>query len=173
MTQRLLGASLIVLGGSFYGLALARTLHTRVRELQELIRALHLLEGEIAFARAPLPEALERVGRTARGAVGRLFSQLAAELGSNPHRPIGHVWSGVVANWSGRSALETEELAALEGLGALVGRTGVDDQVRALRYTAERISGIVKRLESSVERDARLRLYLGVAGGVALAILLV
>lgn len=173
MTQRLLGALLIVLGGSLYGVAMARHLHARVRQVGELVSALHLLEGEIAFARSPLPEALAQVSRASHGQVRELFAALAAELGAAHMRPVSQVWSSLIVTWAGRTALGAEEISALESLGAILGRTGADDQVRALRHTSERLRGIVGRLENSVERDARLRLYLGVAGGVTLAILLV
>lgn len=173
MTQRLIGASLIVLGGSLYGLALARTLHARLREVRDLVDALHLLAAEIAHVRAPLPEALERVARASRGTVRVLFSELGAAVARCSEGPIGGVWSAVLAAWSDQSSLEGEEIDVLQRLGGLIGRTGVDDQVRALRHAAERLGTIANRLESSVERDARLRLYLGVAGGVTLAILLV
>lgn len=171
--QRAVGAFLVVIGGTLYGLGAARSMHARVRELSDTILALQTLESEILFAHTPLPDACERVARSSRGSVRRLFTLLGTRLSSPNELNVARVWSDSLRSWALHAHLESEELDTLAALGAMLGRTSAEDQVRTLRYTADRLANIRARLEGDVEKQSRMRIYFGVAGGVALAILLV
>lgn len=171
MNARFLGACLVVAGGALYGLGMARVLQARVREIGDLITALDALEHEIAGLYTPLPEAFSRAARSSRGAVRRLFVTLGKRLAGAASVP--DAWRAAVDGWSPTASLGPEELDILAGLGGVIGRTGAPEQARALRYAAQRLQRVRERLERDLDKQLRLRLYLGVAGGITLAILLV
>lgn len=173
IAPRALGASLLVLGGVMYGTGLARSMYARVRELGDLVNSLHLLETEIAFTHTPLPEACEHVAQATRGAVRRLFRMLCQEFASHRQLHVTELWRKAVRDWAQHCHLHPDELYVLSALGAILGRSAADEQARSLRYTYERLDGIRQQLERDLEKQSRMRVYLGVAGGVVLAILLV
>lgn len=173
LVPRLIGAGLIVVGGIMYGAGLARSLRLRAREIDQLETALRILETEIAFTQTPLPEACERIAQGIRGSVRLLFEDIARRLSAQGGDSVCNVWAAAVSTWSGRAQIQAEELAILSALGATLGRTSAEEQVRSIRYTTERLKTVRERLEADLEKQSRLRLYLGAAGGLALAILLV
>lgn len=171
--HRAIGAGCVVVGGFMYGLGLARSMQARVREISDLIGALQVLETEIAFAHAPLPEACDTVAHAMRGTVRRLFRLMTRRFSAAHDLRVADIWREVISMWAEHAHLQAEELNVLLALGTTLGRSGTDEQVRTLRYTADRLMHIRQRLEGDLEKQSRLRLYLGVAGGVVLAILLV
>lgn len=173
VSPRWLGVFLVVAGGTLYGLGLARSLRSRVREIDDLVIVLNALESEIASLYAPLPEACERVARIAKGATRRLLIDLGRRLSGPEGATVATAWTTAIAEWAASTSLEDEELDVLRTLGGVIGRTAAHEQVRAIRYATQRLTRLRDRLESDLERQSRMRLYFGVAGGVTLAILLV
>ena len=171
--HRILGAGLIVIGAAVYGAGLARSLQRRVVELADLDMALNLLETEIRYSRTPLPEACGAVAGALDDPVKRLLCMASQRFGDHDRASIEKTWREVVRAWAPRTHLLPRELKALEALGSVLGRSDVADQVGHLRLVRERLRPIRQKLEAELEKQCRLRLYLGVAGGALLAVLLV
>ena len=117
-----------------------------------------LLKGQILYASAPLPEALETVGKRMDGALGTLFLETAASLESQPGEPFPVIWRKVVSVMEGKTALSKSDRQTQERT-LLLYLEQVDTELEVLRE----------------HRQERCRLYtsLGVMGGLFLAVILV
>lgn len=170
--QRAVGAGLIIFGAATYGAGLARAVRRRAWEIAELEAALQALESEISYGYTPLPEACVQVGRRSAGVVGRLFTHVGSALAREDF-DTELTWRRSVRAWATGAHLQAPELEILEALGTVLGRSTAADQARQLQLARERLAGIRRRLEPDVERQSRLRTYLGLAAGAMLALLLV
>lgn len=76
---RCLGAVLVILGASGFGISMAVQYTKRLSQLEQLRRMIFLLKGQIVYANASLPEAFEAVGKREKGPLGALFLAAAKQ----------------------------------------------------------------------------------------------
>ena len=74
------GAILVLFSAGGLGIWSAMQWKGRLRMLETLRQMIYFLKGEITYSRAPLAEALERVGKREPGPMGSLFEQSIAIL---------------------------------------------------------------------------------------------
>lgn len=168
---KLLGAALVVGGPAWAGLALAAGLRRRPRELRQLQTALHVLQTEIDWGATPLPAALARAGAACPGPAGRLFASAAAELAAGDGRGAGEAWAAAVDRAYPELALTPADRDILTALGACLGASHREDQMRHLHLCLDRLALAEREAREQAERGARLWQHLGVLGGLLLAVL--
>ena len=71
------GAILVLFSAGGLGIWSAMQWKGRLRMLETLRQMIYFLKGEITYSRAPLAEALERVGKREPGPLGGLFEAAA------------------------------------------------------------------------------------------------
>lgn len=169
---KLLGAGMVVLAGGLAGMQAGRSYARRPVEIRALMGALLLLQTEIGYALAPLGEALERVAARADPAVAPLFARAAAFLRENPGATGAEALAAAVGAASPKLSLREEDFAALRDLGAALGNSDREDQVRHLSLALERLRVAGAAAEADARRYVRLWNTLGFCGGLGLAILL-
>lgn len=166
------GVACILIGTTLYGIMIAQTLRRRVRQLDEIINALRLLEVEIAHTYTPLPYAFEHVAPDIQQPVRQLLQDVARRLQTPQRLHVADEWQQAVRRWSPKSHLDREELHILLSLGGHLGRTNVDDHIRSLQYVNERLQLRRDHVARDMEKQALLRLYCGVASGVIMTLVL-
>lgn len=168
---KLLGAAMAVAGPSWMGLALAANLRRRPRELQQLQTALHVLRTEVDWGATPLPHALARAGECCRGPVGRLFFTAARGLATGDGRAAREIWAAAVVEVYPDLALVPADREILTALGACLGASHREDQIRHLNLCLERLAMAECEARQRAESGARLWLHMGVLSGLLLALL--
>ena len=168
---RLLGAALLCGGSTALGLAAVGRMEARARDLRGLVAGLEVMERELGWRLAPLPELLNGAADGVNGAPRRFFLLCAQETGRLGGRPFQEVW-----RWSQGSSglrLTGADRLPLEQLGTVLGRYDAQAQRRALREAAARLEG--QRVQAQARREQLGRVYgaLGVTAGALLAILLI
>ena len=116
---KLLGAIMAAAGCAGLGLSRDRQLREGVRTLDQLIRGLALLEGELALRCQPLPQLLEGLARRCSGTAGQLFAACALGLDDPERAAFSAVWAGEV---DGLEGLSPEGRDLLRPLGQYLGR---------------------------------------------------
>ena len=150
---KITGACLILCSAAGIGASFSGDLKRRVRELRILKQLVYMLQGEIRYARLPLPEAFCHVSVRLPVPFGTFLSETADELKKADGRTLGEVW-------------KMEEAKHLKGL-------------HLVRADLEQLESLGEELENSIAEakehmGSRQKLYqsLGIAGGVFLVILL-
>ena len=167
---RFLGAVLLMAGCGGLGLSAVSRLDGRVRDLRELSAGLEILQRELGFRLAPLPEALEAAAGGTHERAGRFFAfcaQGAKQLAGVPFRTL---WSRGLEQCPLR--LNREDRALLEQLGPVLGRYDGDSQ----RQAVENVLAGLGRQQTQAEDDRRRlgRVYgvLGLTAGLFLTLVL-
>ena len=130
-------------------------------------------KGQILYASAPLPEALETVGKRMDGALGTLFLETAASLESQPGEPFPVIWRKAVSVMEGKTALSKSDRQTLETLGEHLGFLDRETQERTLLLYLEQVDTELEVLREHRQERCRLYTSLGVMGGLFLAVILV
>ncbi len=169
---KLLGAMLILLAGTLLGFFQASQLAKRPRQIADLIRMLQRLETEILYGFTPLPEALRCTGQACATAVGALFVRMSAELGHTAGRPVQQLWGETLtAGWRELS-LGRGEKEIMQQLGATLGLTDRDDQVKHLRLAVNQLRGEEELAKDEQQRYERMWKSLGLLMGALVVILM-
>jgi len=142
----------------------------RVRQLGHLRTALGLLETEITYAASALPAALERVAAGLEGPVADILARAAALVRSGEGLAPGEAWERAVREIYPATALRAEDIDPVLALGSHLGLTDRDDQRRHLRLAAERLEAREKAAREERSSAERMWRYLGLLGGLALAV---
>jgi len=169
---KMVGATLVVLAGGLSGLVVAGNYSRRPRELRSLRSALQMLETEIAYGATYLPEALGQVSRRCDKTTAVLFSEAAEELSSMSGVTASEAWEKALGKYYPATALNSHDLSILHNLGASLGISDREDQVKHLRLAMEQIDAETACAEDEAARNAKLWSYLGFLGGLLIVLLL-
>ncbi|MDI3299477.1 MAG: stage III sporulation protein AB [Bacillota bacterium] len=165
-----LGFALVVGGSTLAGQLLAWSSSRRPGELAELGAGLRLLMSQVDYAARPLPEALAELGRSAPGAAGHLFRRVGEEMAAAPDQPLERLWERAVEALGEEGGLGAADLAPLLRLGAALGLSHRQDQLRHLELCARDLGAREALLRGEAERAARMWRSLGFFGGLLLAV---
>ena len=121
---RCLGAVLVILGASGFGISMAVQYTKRLSQLEQLRRMIFLLKGQIVYANASLPEAFEAVGKREKGPLGALFLAAAKQAETLEEANFSAVWEQEIEkleekNGREQSALSRSDRQSLAGLGVI------------------------------------------------------
>lgn len=166
---KLLGATLLAVGGGLMGFRSASLLRDRVRALGELQSGLLLLEQELELNQPPLPQLMEGLELRTQGAATQLFGGCAQALRQLDREPFFAAWSRLVME---QEKLQQEEKELLIPLGQTLGRYEGAEQSRAVANLRRTLEQVLVRAEEEKSRLGRMYQSLGVAGGIFVAILL-
>ena len=168
---RLLGAVMLTMGCGSLGLSVVNRLDGRVRDLRELSAGLEILQRELGWRLAPLPEALEAAAGGTHGRTAEFFSfcaQGAKQLAGVPFRTL---WSRGLERSSLR--LSREDRALLEQLGPVLGRYDGDSQRQAVESVLAGLSRQRAQAEDDRRRLGRVYGVLGLTAGLFLTLVLI
>ena len=163
----IVGALLLVLGGTLWGWAEAWKRERRIHTLRDWQSALAILATEIGYGLRLLPESLHRAAAL-NGPSSRTLRRAAEDLGRGEGKTVAEIWEKTLK----KEDLDREEREILLSLGSVLGTSPGEDQIRHLHLARERLGSLQARLEDRLRREARLYRYLGFLGGSALALLL-
>ncbi len=165
--------SLCVLAAAVtFGESKARTLASRVRQLEQFERSLKLLSAEITYSRALLPQAFQAVARRLDPPLCELYGGAAAALLAGDERSAREIWGSAAANIYPHSDFTAEDLEIVTGLGLSLGVSEQEGQLKQIGLTLKHTELALETAREQRRRNEKMWRYLGFAGGAALVILL-
>lgn len=152
---KILGALMIACASVYYGFGRARGLKKRYDLLAGIQNALKLLETEIDFAGTTLKTSLKKIDKVCF--TGGIFSGCAEMM---DEYGAGEAWRRSV--FKNKEYLTSADCETLISLGARLGMTDSENQIRNIRYVSKRLEGNISEAEDDYKRLSKL--YRG--GGV-------
>ena len=168
---RFLGAALLMVGCGGLGLSAANRLDCRVRDLRELSAGLEILQRELGWRLAPLPDALETAAGGTHGRAAQFFAYCARESRLLAGAPFRMLWSKALEQSPLR--LSREDRALLEQLGPVLGRYDGDSQQQAVENVMVGLSRQQVQAEDDRRRLGRVYGVLGLTAGLFLTFVLI
>lgn len=167
---RLLGAALVVAGCGALGLAGVARLDGRTRDLGELAAGLDILQRELGWRLAPLPQALGAAAKAVRGPAAGFFAQCARCSAAPEGGRFQQIWQDCLS--AAPLRLKAADRALLERLGPVLGRYDGESQRMALEDAAAGLRQLQGEAAEERKRLGRVYGVLGMTAGLFLAIML-
>lgn len=172
MWFKLVGALLIIIAGAYGGFQMAQRCNERPRQIRQIIGCMVSLKSSITYFSMPLSSALVKCTGGIEGVVADFFHKISSLIEGNhclkPLDAIKHTLSSQLPGFY----LEANEKEILESWGANLGNTGMNEQEKYFDLVISQLLAVEQEAINLREKNVRMYRYLGVCGGVAVAILL-
>jgi stage III sporulation protein AB len=158
----------LIIGFGFLGMIKAMQIRKRPREIREMIQALALLDTEIYWGAAPLPEAFAVLKERTEAPWNTFFSELERRLrkGENAWSS----WEKVSNEQRKRCCLTEEDWKIIRGIGKGLGRSDRHEQHKILELAQRHLSNVDEKARQQADSKAKMWSYLGFLGGMAMVI---
>ena len=166
---RLIGAVFLVSGCAGMGWLRKRAMGEKVHALEDMIAALVRLRSELNTNRTPLAELAAELSREGPRAARSGFASVAEGLHHADGEGFPSLWRRSLQRCS---ALGGEGAAALERLGAILGRYSVGEQTAAIDRCIAHLERELGEAREKLRRDGALAPALGTAAGLVGSVLL-
>ena len=169
--SRLVGILLLAAGPVALGLLAAEGLKRRVHLLEELLRAVERMKGELTLRLLPMPELFSCMERAGTPPVSDFFRRCAAGLAQLGEKTLDQIWRQALAETL--PELEGEAREAMVSLGGMLGQYREQEQLAALERAAAELERALEQARYEARTRGRLDRTLGLAAGGFLAIVLI
>ena len=161
-----IGAGLVTSGCAGLGISMALSLKKRLKLLSSIVAAIDYIQAEISYGLTPLPELLNGLaGRDA--ALRDLWNAVAGAW--KPGESFSNVWTDKVSELD----LKESDRLTFGEIGTILGRYDADRQVSRLAFIKKRLELSLAEAREELKKNGKLFCVLGIACGLAAAILLI
>ena len=144
---------LLIFGGtSFIGILVAKKYENRLKELQEIKNALHMLEVKIKFTYDPIPKIFREIESKVNENVGKIFGLASEKMESMPAE---EAWNEAIYETSNNLLEKDKEI--LKELGKLLGQTDIEGQISQIKLVSDFLDMQIE--EANMEKLKNEKLY--------------
>ncbi|MFC4302654.1 stage III sporulation protein SpoIIIAB [Cohnella boryungensis] len=174
--MKFIGVLLVLFAGTMLGLVQSARYAARPRQIRELLHALQRLETEIGYGQTPLPEALRRLASIAAPPLSRMFADIAAALegeSADSGATVRECWERAIHSGWPSTAMKLPEKEAALRLGAILGGSGREDQLKHLRLAALQLQAEEAAAREDQRKYEKLSRSLGMLAAALIVILMI
>lgn len=170
---KLISILLIFFTSTTIGYLYGKTFSSRLDNLIYLEQCIKILETEIVYGAAPLPEALSNVFNKGKGKVSYIFEEIKKDLFLNKRGGVYNSFLSVESRLYDDLHLQKEDVEVFLSLGRVLGASDRTDQQKNFTLILNQIGAQI--LEAKVEKNKNEKMYrgLGIITGIGIIILLV
>ena len=143
---------LIFFGTSFIGILISKKYENRLKELQEIKNALHLLEVKIKFTYDSLPKLFREIEMKFTENIGKIFGLASEKMEINTSEKA---WEEAINESS--TNLTQKDKDILKDLGKLLGQTDVEGQISQIKLVSNFLD--IQIEEANKEKMKNQKLY--------------
>ena len=164
------GAALVLAAASLICLILLDDQKQHLEVYHSLSETLKILRGELLSRGATISEGIEKAGSASRGVGKELMLTVMDGLRELGERSFSEIWRNALATCSQEE--KPESLETLAGLGSVLGRFDLDEQLKALDTCIKDLDERWEAEKKDYPARRKLLISLSLAGGIFLVILL-
>lgn len=170
---RFLGILCLSAGCAGLGWSWRERLKQGLEESYQAGQMLKMLQSEIVYSKAPLPEACLRIAGKLPEPYREAFLGIHKEMTANYGTTFDVVWRRHMESCTGKLALPAEEKKRLLGLGGHVGFMDGQMQAQMLEQSIRRLELSIERQEKEIKDKGKVIMSLSVMGGFLIALILI
>lgn len=144
----------------------------RIRTLLTLKRALLMLRGEIKYARTPLSEAFDVIGKKLENVFGEFLQKVSEQMNEQQGESFQQIWEKQLEAVLSKSVLQKEDRQQLKRLGSQLGYLDREMQISTIDFQVEQLEVQIGQLEKEQGKRSRVCNCLGIFAGVMLNLIL-
>lgn len=172
MFLQIIGALIVVLSCSIFGICWGAKISYRIQELEQIQRAMTMLQNQIDFLSQPLPEAMEEIGIQCHDIAGELFLNTANEMNQIKWESGGEIWQKCVLDWKEKSYLQKQDIDNLLCFGKSMECCNVEQQKSSIALLLHNIEITLSQLHEKKKQQQKLYSSMGVLTGLLVVIML-
>jgi len=168
-----IGIVIIILTSSGLGFIYANDLKKRILQMKSLKKIIIMLDGEIKYANAQLPEAFYSMSKRLEQPFAEFFLKVSEELRAFEGATFREVWNRHVETNLDQTRLTIKDKSLLKSLGENMGYLDREMQHNSITLYLEQLEKEIEEAECEVQTKTKVYHSLGVMGGLFLAIILI
>ena len=165
---KLISLTGIFIISTYFGMSVSKKYGTRLKELKEVQRALHIFEEKIKFTYEPIPDVFEDISKKCIKSIGEIFLEASNSM---KYISAGEAWEQALNN--SNTQLNKEDLDVLSGMAKMLGKTDLDGQVSEIRLTQKFIDTKIEEAQIEKNKNEKLFKTLGITAGLTMVIILI
>ncbi len=167
--MKIAGCILLFFGCCLMGYMKAFTYKSRVKELENVIEIIKLIEVEITYRK----ESIKKVFKRVSGVKNSWFSNVLGECEKNleDNESFDKAWKNSIKNQD-KCPLNSSDIEILNDLAAAIGRSDAEGQSKMIVPVVIRLNRNLESAKSSYRNQGKMYKGIGVASGATLMILL-
>lgn len=173
MLFKAMGALLVIISTTFFGVKCADDMKEEYRQMRYLQRMIAMMESEIRYARTHLGEIFFHIAGQAKEPYKAWLLFMRREMSLGGGKAFEEIWSQSIKGYLPEAGLPKRELERLAGLGSQLGTADIVHQLGVLELYQQQLSVSMEELYAELGTKVKLCQCLGVMSGILIAILLV
>lgn len=167
--MKVAGCIILFIACCLMGYMKAFTYISRVRELEDIIELIKLLEVEITFRKENLKAAFQRVSKVKKCWFSGVLSKCEEYM--HAEKPLNESWILAIGNMK-NCPLNNSDLEILNDISIVIGRSDSEGQSKMLQPTIIRLNRNLESARICSCNQGKMYKGIGIASGATLAILL-
>lgn len=168
-----IGAFLLLCGSAGVGWTMKNSLKERLRTLYRIRQIFLMLQNEITYSKASLPEACRRIGGRLEEPFHDAFFRIYEDMSANGGGSFSGIWKKNMELCIKGLDISQEDKRILTGFGECAGYMDGQMQAKAVDRYMHELDLSIKKLEDDMVNKSKVIMSLSIMGGMLLAIILI
>ena len=169
---RLLAGVVILFGCGYMGILFSHRFKKRVKQLEELQRAMTELEYNIDFVTMTIADALNSVSKNCETEVKYVFLYVAERLKTSPGSDMSRIWRRAVDKYRQALVLSDSDISLLIEFSKNLGMGNREKEKNNIKFTAVRLKIAEDEARAEMEQNSKMCRGLGFLLGIFIVIVL-
>ncbi len=170
---KFLSLLLILCLSTFIGILIASKYNLRVKELEDIISALELLETRVKYTYDTISDSFEFISMNMKSRASRIFMITAGNLKDSRNMSAGDIFRNVVDEEASFLDINLEDIDILKGLGTSLGQTDLEGQLKNIILIKDLLRKQLNDAIESKNKNYKLSRNMGVFIGLVILIILI
>ncbi len=170
---RIIGIILLMCGSVGVGFSYRKRMKENLHTLYQLRQIFKMLQNEIIYSKASLPEACRRLGNNTQTPFKEAFEEIYQEMTLNNGRPFSTIWKQNMYGCLKKLPISEEDKKVCLSFGDCVGFIDEKMQAEAIEQYMHNLNLSVKKLEDDMTNKSKVIMSLSIMGGLLVAIILI
>ena len=170
---KIISLLLIFVLSSFIGILISNKYNMRVKELEDFISSLDLLETRVKYTYDTIADSFDFIAGNMKTKAYRIFMITSSILLNNTNMSAGEIFRNVVDDESIFLSINQEDKEIIKGLGTSLGQMDLEGQLKNIVLVKQLLQ---KQLNDAVEeknKNFKLTRNMGVFVGLVVLIILI
>lgn len=142
----------------------------RVEDLEKMKNMLNVFKAKIKFTGLTIQEIFSQLYQDNQDNIGEIF-KVANEYMND--KSAKDAWNTALDDMKNKNDLNPEDINVLKSLGKMLGNTDIEGQVSQIELTENLLNEKIVEAQEAKKKNAKLYKTLGIATGLAIAIILI
>jgi len=158
---------------TFIGIVISNQYNMRVKEIEDIISALDLLETRVKYTYDTIADSFEFIANTMKTKAYRIFMISAAHLMENKNMSAGDIFRNVVDDEGIFLSMNQEDKEVLKGLGTSLGQMDLEGQLKNIILVKQLLGNQLNNAIEEKNKNFKLSRNMGIFVGLIIMIILI